>query len=79
MCKKKYGILRLCVDYRALNAMTKSYDFPIEDATSLMYDIGHYNLITTLDLLKGYCATPMEKKTVRLRLLRHTVDSTDLK
>ncbi|GBN25267.1 hypothetical protein AVEN_272266-1 [Araneus ventricosus] len=33
----------------------------MENAVDLMYDIGKANIITTLDLLKGYWAIPMEE------------------
>lgn len=59
--KKKAGNMRLCADYRALNAVTKSDDFSIDDTTSLMYGIGQVNIITTLEFLKGYWAIPMAK------------------
>ncbi|GBO22745.1 Transposon Ty3-I Gag-Pol polyprotein [Araneus ventricosus] len=52
--------IRLCVDYRALNAMTVSDNFPMEEAVDLIQSIGEVNVITTLDLLKGYWAIPMD-------------------
>ncbi|GBN09822.1 hypothetical protein AVEN_224494-1 [Araneus ventricosus] len=33
---KKDGSIRLCVDYRALNAVTVSDDFPMEEAVDLI-------------------------------------------
>ncbi|GBM61394.1 Retrovirus-related Pol polyprotein from transposon 17.6 [Araneus ventricosus] len=57
---KKDGSIRLCVDYRALNAVTVSDDFPMEEAVDLIQSIGKANVITTLDLLKGYWAIPMD-------------------
>ncbi|GFU66228.1 retrovirus-related Pol polyprotein from transposon 17.6 [Trichonephila clavipes] len=56
---KKDGTLRLCVDFRALNSESVSDDFPMEDAVELIHSIGRANIITTLDLLKGYWAIPM--------------------
>ncbi|GBN53330.1 hypothetical protein AVEN_164337-1 [Araneus ventricosus] len=53
---KKYGSVRLCVDYRTLNAVRKPDDFPMKNAVDLIYNIGKANIITTLDLLKGYWA-----------------------
>ncbi|XP_055936794.1 uncharacterized protein LOC129966395 [Argiope bruennichi] len=58
---KKDGSIRMCVDYRALNAVTKTDDFPMEDATELIYSIGQANVISVLDLLKGYYSLPMEE------------------
>ncbi|GFV09844.1 hypothetical protein TNCV_2598981 [Trichonephila clavipes] len=48
-----------CVDFRALNSESVSDDFPMEDAVELIHSIGRANIITTLDLLKGYWAIPM--------------------
>ncbi|GFU90720.1 hypothetical protein TNCV_4182741 [Trichonephila clavipes] len=56
---KKNGTLRHCVDFRALNSESVSDDFPMEDAVELIYSIGRANIITTLDLLKGYWAITM--------------------
>ncbi|GFS96437.1 hypothetical protein TNCV_17601 [Trichonephila clavipes] len=58
---KKDGTFRLCFDFRALNSGSVSDDFPMEDAVELIHSIGRANIITTLDLLKGYWAIPMAK------------------
>ncbi|GFV84734.1 retrovirus-related Pol polyprotein from transposon 17.6 [Trichonephila clavipes] len=63
---KKDGTLRLCVDFRALNSESVSDDFPMEDAVELIHSIGRANIITTLDLLKGYWAIPMAKDSKNL-------------
>ncbi|GFY00146.1 hypothetical protein TNCV_1342431 [Trichonephila clavipes] len=63
---KKDGILRLCVDFRALNSESVSNDFPMEDAVELIHSIGRANIITTLDLLKGYWAIPMAEDSKNL-------------
>ncbi|GBN16822.1 hypothetical protein AVEN_127655-1 [Araneus ventricosus] len=55
--------VRLCVDYRTLNAVTKPNDFPMENAVDLMCNLGKANIITTLDLLKGYWTIPMEEQS----------------
>ncbi|GFU43608.1 hypothetical protein TNCV_3728491 [Trichonephila clavipes] len=63
---KKDGTLRLCVDFRALNSESVSDDFPMEDAVELIYSTGRINIITTLDLLKGYWAIPMAEDSKNL-------------
>ncbi|GFY34402.1 hypothetical protein TNCV_3978621 [Trichonephila clavipes] len=63
---KKDGTLRLCVDFRALNSESVSDDFPMEDAVELIHSIGRANIITTLDLLKGYWAIPMAEDSKSL-------------
>ncbi|GFV12180.1 hypothetical protein TNCV_1536771 [Trichonephila clavipes] len=63
---KKDGTLRLYVDFRALNSESVSDDFPMEDAVELIHSIGRANIITTLDLLKGYWAIPMAEDSKNL-------------
>ncbi|GFX74081.1 retrovirus-related Pol polyprotein from transposon 17.6 [Trichonephila clavipes] len=63
---KKDGTLRLCVDFRALNSESVSDDFPMEDAVEFIHSIGRANIITTLDLLKGYWAIPMAEDSKNL-------------
>ncbi|GFU93971.1 hypothetical protein TNCV_4503741 [Trichonephila clavipes] len=63
---KKDGTLRLCVDFRALNSESVSDDFPMEDAVELIHSIGRANIITTLDLFKGYWAIPMAEDSKNL-------------
>ncbi|GFY14595.1 retrovirus-related Pol polyprotein from transposon 17.6 [Trichonephila clavipes] len=63
---KKDSTLRLCVDFRALNSESVSDDFPMEDAVELIHSIGRANIITTLDLLKGYWAIPMAEDSKNL-------------
>ncbi|GFS64106.1 retrovirus-related Pol polyprotein from transposon 17.6 [Trichonephila clavipes] len=63
---KKDGTLRLCVDFRALNSENVSDDFPMEDAVELIHSIGRANIITTLDLLKGYWAIPVAEDSKNL-------------
>ncbi|GFV38535.1 hypothetical protein TNCV_2221141, partial [Trichonephila clavipes] len=63
---KKDGTLRLCIDFRALNSESVSDDFPMEDAVELLHSIGRANIITTLDLLKGYWAIPMAEDSKNL-------------
>ncbi|GFS84133.1 retrovirus-related Pol polyprotein from transposon 17.6 [Trichonephila clavipes] len=63
---KKDGTLRLCVDFRALNSESVSDDFPMEYAVELIHSIGRANIITTLDLLKGYWAILMAEDSKNL-------------
>ncbi|GFW63182.1 hypothetical protein TNCV_581221 [Trichonephila clavipes] len=73
---KKDGTLRLCVDFRALNSESVSDDFPMEDAVELIHSIGRANIITTLDLLKGYWLYPWLKTAKILHLSRLIGNST---
>ncbi|GBN31917.1 Transposon Ty3-G Gag-Pol polyprotein [Araneus ventricosus] len=60
---KKDGSMRLCVDFRLLNAVTKPFDYLMENITDLINQIGHANVITCLDVLKGYWEIPLEEES----------------
>ena len=47
--KKKDGAIRLCVDYRRLNAVTRV------DAYDILDQVGQAKYITTLGILTGSC------------------------
>ena len=56
---KKDGGVRLCVDYRQLNQITKFDAYPMPRIEELLDKIGSARFITTLDLAKGYWQVPM--------------------
>jgi hypothetical protein len=60
--KKKDGGIRLCVDYRQLNQITKFDAYPMPRVEDMLDKIGNCEFITTLDLAKGYWQVPMEPK-----------------
>ncbi|GFW77006.1 hypothetical protein TNCV_2724361 [Trichonephila clavipes] len=49
-----------------LLTVSVSDDFPMENAVELIHSIGRSNIITTLDLLKGYWAIPMAEDSKNL-------------
>ena len=51
---KKDGGIRLCVDYRKLNQVTKFDAYSMPRVEELLDEIGNAQFITTLDLAKGY-------------------------
>ena len=57
---KKDGGVRLCVDYRQLNQITKFDAYPMPRIEELLDKIGNAGYITTLDLAKGYWQVPMD-------------------
>ena len=66
--KKKDQDIRLCIDYRKVNAKTKFDAYPMPRIDEMLDNIGQSHYITTLDLMKGYWQVPMcaeDKKPAR--------------
>ena len=57
--KKKDQDIRLCIDYRKVNAKTKFDAYPMPRIDEMLDNIGQSHYITTLDLMKGYWQVPM--------------------
>ena len=60
---KRDGSMRLCIDFRHLNSVTKPFDYPMENISELINRIGSANIITCLDVLKGYWEIPLEEQS----------------
>ena len=60
--KKKDGNIRLCVDFRKLNAVTPIDAYPMPRTDELLDRLGKAKYITTLDLARGYWQVPMAEK-----------------
>ena len=58
---KKDGIMRMCVDYRRLNAVSLSDAYPMPRVEDLIDGLGRAKFITTLDLSRGYWQVPVAK------------------
>ena len=54
LVKKKDGGLRICVDYCALNAVTKADRFPLPRIADLLDQLGRSRFFTPLDLASGF-------------------------
>ena len=59
LVKKKDGTLRLCVDYRRLNSVSKSDAYPMPRIDDLIDQLGKAPYLTTLDLTRGYWQVPV--------------------
>lgn len=62
--KKKDGSLRLCVDYRALNAITKKDSNPVPRINELLDILGKARYFSKLDLLSGYHQVLMDTDSI---------------
>lgn len=61
LVKKKDGKIRLCVDYRKLNEVTKKDSFPLPRIDDLLEALGGSTLFSTLDLASGYWQVEVEE------------------
>jgi hypothetical protein len=56
---KKDGQLRLCVDYRRLNAITRKDSYPLPLIDEILSVLGDCQVYTTLDARSGYWQVPL--------------------
>lgn len=61
LVKKKDNTLRMCVDYRRLNAVSRADAYPMPRVDDLIDQLGKAKFITTLDLSRGYWQVPVEE------------------
>ena len=54
LIKKEGKSMRMCVDYRRLNSVTKMEAYPMPRVDELIDRLGKAKYITTLDLTRGY-------------------------
>ena len=52
--RKKDGKLRLCVDYRKLNAVTRPDRFPLPNLTDSVYSLHGMQYFSTMDVVRGF-------------------------
>ena len=58
--RKSDGTIRLCVDYRKLNQVTKPDRSPIPNLTDSVYGLHGNRFFTSLDLVKGFYHIPID-------------------
>ena len=62
--RKPDGALRLCIDYRKLNSVTKGDSFPLPNLIDMIYNMHGNTLFTTIDLIKGYYQVAMDEESI---------------
>ena len=60
--KKSDDNIRLCIDYRKVNKITKSDTYPIPRIDDCIDRIGNAKYVSKYDLLKGYWQVPMTER-----------------
>ena len=63
LVKKKDGTLRMCVDYRRLNAVAEADAYPMARVDDLIDSLGKAKYVTTLDLARGYWQVPVHEES----------------
>lgn len=61
--KKKDGSIRLAIDYRQLNAISKKDKFPMPRLDELIDNLGNSIVFSKLDLTKGYYQIVMDEES----------------
>ena len=52
--KKKYGTLRMCIDYRQINKVTVKNKYPLPRIEDLFYQLKGAGVFSKIDLRSGY-------------------------
>uniref|UniRef100_A0A7E4V5X0 Reverse transcriptase domain-containing protein n=1 Tax=Panagrellus redivivus TaxID=6233 RepID=A0A7E4V5X0_PANRE len=60
LVRKKDGSLRLCVDYRKLNSLTKKDAYPLPNQDSMLFQLNGMKYFSTMDFYSGYYQIPLE-------------------
>ena len=60
---KKDQSIRICVDFRRLNAVSESVIYPMPRVDELTDQIGQAKYISALDLSKGYWQVPVSRES----------------
>ena len=60
---KRDNSLRLCLDYRDLNKVTKADKYPMPDLRDCIYSLHNKKIFTAIDLTSGFHQVPLEKSS----------------
>uniref|UniRef100_A0AC34FI21 RNA-directed DNA polymerase n=1 Tax=Panagrolaimus sp. ES5 TaxID=591445 RepID=A0AC34FI21_9BILA len=59
LVRKKDGTVRICVDYRRLNDVTRKDAYPLPNQDALLMSLKGKKIFTALDMVSGYFQIPM--------------------
>ena len=59
--RKKDGSVRLCIDYRKLNAVTVPDKFPVPNLSDSIFGLSGTKFFSRLDLVRGYYQVPLDE------------------
>ena len=62
---KADGGKRLCIDFRALNAITRTFIWPMPRVEDILAKLGKAKYFTTLDLRSGYHHIALDKQSIK--------------
>lgn len=68
--KKKTGDLRICIDFRRLNDVTKKCSYPLPNAEDCLEPLAGNVYFTQLDLASGYWQIPLSERSKELTSFR---------
>ena len=68
LIKKEGKSMRMCVDYRRLNSVTKVEAYPMPRVDELIDRLGKAKYITTLDLTRGYTGKYRWQQRIDIKL-----------
>ena len=63
---KHDGGVRMCVDYRKLNSVTRKDAYPLPRIQDILDEMGNSKIYTTLDLRSGYYQLPVKENSIPL-------------
>lgn len=70
LVRKKSGAIRLCIDYRQLNAITIKDSFPLPRIEETLEALGGSKYFSSLDLSHGYFQVAMGKDSIEKTAFR---------
>jgi hypothetical protein len=65
LAKKPGGGLRVCIDFRRLNALTIGDAYPIPRIDQLLEQLAGASVFSTLDLSSGYLQVPLHPSSTK--------------